>query len=68
MDDNNSGKTYEQGLVEGRLAHLEETQENHTTKLDENELRWRANDRIIYGILGAIFFIQVLPVLREVIK
>jgi len=60
-------KTYEQGLIEGRIQHLEDRQAEDKSRLDANDERWKANDRIIYGILGAIALVQVVPVLREVL-
>ena len=60
-------KTYEQGLIEGRVLGVEETVAHHSTRLDSHEKRIAANERIQYAILGAIALINVLPAIQALV-
>lgn len=58
--------TYEEGLIEGRVQAMERIMEHHETKLREIDSRTRMMERVMWGVLGAIALIQLLPMFREV--
>lgn len=65
MADTN-GKSYEDGLAEGRIRGIEETISEHGRRLDKHESRLTAQERITYALLGAITLIQIFPAIQKV--
>lgn len=61
-------KTYEEGLRDGAIRALETTLGKHETRLDRHSTRLARIDRYIYVALGAIFILQALPVLQQLIQ
>jgi len=59
--------TYEDGLREGRLRGIEETIQNHGSRLDRHDSRLTAQERITYALLGAIALIEILPTIQNVV-
>ncbi len=60
MDD----KSYQDGLREGRIRGIEETIRRHGEKHEQLERRMTAQERISFGILGAMVLVNVLPALK----
>ena len=56
--------SYEDGLREGRLQEIERIIGRHDQRIDEHDDRFRILERIVYGVLGAIALIQLLPLLK----
>ena len=65
---NMSDSEYQDGLREGRLRALEESEANHGRRLDMHERRLTAQERITYALLGAIALVQILPVLKDLLR
>ena len=59
-------KTYEDGLREGRLRGIEETITDHGERIAMLERRAVAQERITFGLLGALALFQLLPTLKAV--
>ena len=59
--------SYEEGLIAGRMQAMERILEHHETKLREIDSRTRMMERVMWGVLGAIALIQVLPMFREIL-
>lgn len=60
-------KTYEDGLLEGRLAALERMTIEHKGRLDNHATRLRAMERILWVLLGAYLLVQMYPALQNFI-
>lgn len=60
-------KTYEDGIIEGKIQALEETQAIHTSRLDSHSERLRHMERITWLILGGLAVLQALPIMSKVI-
>ena len=58
-------KTYEEGILEGRVQSLEDRAVEHHKRLDHHHDRITAQERITYAILGALALIEVLPTIAE---
>jgi hypothetical protein len=52
------------GLKEGRLLSLERTVVAHAKKHDSHEDRFKYLERIVWGLVGAIALIQILPEIK----
>ena len=63
----NNNHTYEEGLREGRLRGIEETIQNHGSRLDKHEMRLTAQERITYALLGAIALMELLPTIKGIV-
>jgi len=59
--------TYEDGLIQGELKAIREILHTHEIRLDKADNRLRLVERIMYGVLGAIALIQLLPILQELL-
>ena len=59
---------YEEGLRDGRLQALERMLEYHSDRLDDHDVRFKVLERIVYGVLGAILLIQLLPLIKDIIR
>ena len=66
-------KTYEQGLLEGKMETLAIQAQNHTDRINGHEKRLRILERVAWVLVAIpatgtalIFFIQVLPVLVNI--
>ncbi len=55
---------YKEGLRDGRIESLERANEKAHDRLDAQDVRLTAQERITYGILGAITLIQVWPAIK----
>ena len=61
-------KTYEDGLIEGRVKGLERTADKHGVRLDSHSVRLRLMERLIWVGGGIIFAIQSLPLWQDVVR
>lgn len=60
-------KTYEEGLRDGKIFSLEETQEKHSKRLDSHSSRLSKMEKVIYIGLGGLIVLDALPMLSNVI-
>lgn len=61
------GKTYEDGLVEGRLAAVEHMQTGQNLRLDNHSQRISALERAMWVVIGAIAALEFFPVVASMI-
>jgi hypothetical protein len=64
----NAEHSYEEGLIEGRMQAMERIMEHHEQKMREIDSRTRMMERVLWGVLGAIALMQLLPMFREMMK
>ena len=60
--------TYEEGLRDGKIFSLEQTQEKHSQRLDSHSSRLAKMEKVIYIGLGGLIVLQALPMLSNVIE
>lgn len=58
---------YHEGVRDGRIASLEAQRDDHNLRLDMHERRLQMQERITYGLIGAIALAEFLPTLRALI-
>ena len=58
-------RTYEEGLIEGRILGIEETIAKHGGMLESHDIRIRSQERIQWAIIGAVTLMQILPTIRD---
>lgn len=68
MDEHQTHHTYEEGLIKGRMQAMERIMEHHEQKIREIDARTRMMERVMWGVLGAIALIQILPMLKGVLQ
>jgi hypothetical protein len=56
--------SYEDGVIAGRMEAMKDLLSAHGDRLDSQSLRLRALERIVWGLLGIVVFIQVLPMFK----
>lgn len=61
-------EVYEAGLRDGKIQALEKMVSSHQERLDHHETRLRAAERILYGLIGALALIELIPAIKELIK
>lgn len=59
---------YEAGRRDGRIEALEQVQQSHAEKIDGLEKSLRIQERVVYGLIGAIGLIQMLPELKGILQ
>lgn len=59
---------YESGLTEGRLTALENDTEALQEDIEKHENRIRFQERIAYGVMGAVALLEFGPALIEMIS
>lgn len=64
-DAGNNNSEYDAGRRDGEIRALEIIQRTHSDRLDHHERRLQMQERITYGLIGAIFLAEFLPTLRE---
>lgn len=60
-------KTYEDGLIEGRLGAVETMLGEHKGRLDNHAQRLQIGERVIYALGGVLVLIQVFPAFQKLI-
>ena len=58
---------YRRGLIEGRLSALEDRYTKTEGRVDNHEQRLSAQERVMWGVLGAFIFMQVWPTIKAVL-
>jgi hypothetical protein len=61
-------KTYEDGIVEGRLAAVEHMQTGQNLRLDNHSQRISSLERAMWVVIGAIAALEFFPVIAKMIK
>jgi len=59
-------KTYEDGLVEGRVMSLERMMVEHKGRLDNHSKRLSYLERAMWMLAGIVLFINAWPAIRQV--
>lgn len=54
-------KTYEQGVIDGKILAIEETLGHHNKRLNDHSGRIRGVEKLQWMILGALVIIELLP-------
>lgn len=57
-------KSYEDGIVEGKIQALEAIAATHDKRLNSHSSRLRYVERAVWLMLGAYLLVQFLPTLR----
>lgn len=63
-----SEKTYEDGLVEGRLAAVEHMQTSQNMRLDNHAGRISALEKAMWLVIGAIAALEFFPIMASFFK
>ncbi len=58
-------KTYEQGVIEGKIEAIEDMQIAQNMRLKDHSRRISAIERVVYALTGIIVFIEFTPELRN---
>jgi len=58
-------KTYEDGVIEGRLSALETCTAEHKERLDWHARRLRLMERALWVFLGVLLLAQALPTVQK---
>lgn len=61
-------KTYEDGLVEGRLAAVEHMQSSQNLRLDNHSTRISSLERAMWVVIGAIAALEFFPIVAQLIR
>lgn len=59
---------YEHGLTEGRLNALEDGQNDINDELEKHQTRISFQERIVYGVMGAVALLEFGPKMLEFVK
>jgi hypothetical protein len=60
-------KTYEDGLVEGRILALENIAAQHTERLDSQSKRLRILEKVVWASGGIMVFLNTWPTIGRVL-
>lgn len=63
-----ANEDYEAGRRDGRIESLEQIQHSHSEKIVGLEKSLRVQERVVYGLIGAIGLIQMLPELKGILQ
>lgn len=61
-------RTYQEGLLEGRLQAYSDILTKHEERLNSHSRRLRSMERVVWGVMGATVFIQVWPMFATFIE
>lgn len=61
-------KTYEDGLVEGRLAAVEHMQSSQNVRLDNHGQRISSLERAMWVVIGAIAALEFFPIIGKALQ
>jgi len=59
--------SYDEGRRDGRLDAIEQMQAQQNNRLDDHSDRIRAQERVVYGLIGAIALIEIIPAVKSLI-
>lgn len=62
-----SDKTYDDGVIKGRMDAIEKFVGSNTKRLDHHSRRLTVLERVMYMTFGAVMFLQLLPVLKAAV-
>lgn len=65
MEHRDANSRYEDGLRDGRLSALEAMLSRHGERLDGHAKRLHIQERLAYGLMGAIFLLELAPALQR---
>ena len=55
---------YNEGVRDGRITSLESTLQNQNRRIDDITNSLKTIERIVYGLIGAIALIEIVPALK----
>ena len=61
-------KTYEDGLLEGKVAAIEENQKDHRQRINNHGDRLRVLERAMWVLAGTIAFAQLWPSIKALLQ
>lgn len=61
-------KTYEEGLRDGAIQALENTQGEHKDRLDSHSERLARIEKIMYIGIGGLAFLQAVPLIQQTLN
>ena len=61
-------RSYEDGLRDGKIEALENTQADHASRLDAHSARLDKMERIIWVAIGGLIVLQAMPQISRVIE
>jgi len=61
-------KTYEDGVRDGQINAIEKMLSDHKGRLDNHSMRLRILERVVWGMLGAIALLEILPKIAPFMK
>lgn len=61
-------KSYEQGLVEGRLSGVEKLLEDHHDRLNSHSMRLSRLEKVAYAVIGAFAILQAVPLVQSALS
>lgn len=64
---NDVERTFEDGLLEGKIQAIESMVSSHGVRLDMVEKRISAQERLAYLLMGAIAFVTFAPSLKQLV-
>ena len=63
-DDNHD---YDEGRRDGRIGTLETMMQNQGRRIDDVMASLKTIERIVYGLIGAIALIEIVPALKAIL-
>ena len=58
----------EEGLKEGKISAMEAILARVHERLDEHNRRLTSQEKVSYGLLGIVAFVQILPLLSNIFE
>jgi len=58
---------YNEGRRDGRIEAIEKMQAHQNRRLDDHSDRIRAQERVVYGLIGAIALIEIIPAVKALL-
>lgn len=55
---------YQQGLRDGKLQAIESMQVTQNRRMENHERRLQSAERILYGLIGALALVQIIPIVK----
>ena len=59
-----TNNSYNEGVRDGRLTSLETSVQNQNRRIDDITDSLKTIERIVYGLIGAIALIEIVPALK----
>ena len=58
---------YDTGLRDGKIKSLESQANEHKERIDSQERRTRTIEKLVYGLVGAIALIEIIPAIKAIL-